>query len=417
MSYSKALERLYSLRRFGMSPGLDGISRLLDGLGHPERAFRAIHIAGSNGKGSTAALIESILRASGHRTGLYTSPHLCRFTERIRIAGEEIDRDTLASWVERVVPADSDPTFFDATTAIAFAAFAAAGVEIAVIETGLGGRLDSTNVFERPLATVVTGIALEHTEVLGGTLSEIAREKGGIFKRGVPAVIACDDEEARKTLLELAQSLSAPARVFDRDFSAVRHLPIGLCGEHQTRNAALAIEAVKASGVAVSDDAMKRGLLDVRWPGRMELCAPDVLLDAAHNPDGARALAKALPQVANGRAVTLVIGIVKEKDAAQVLAPLTPLAKRVIFTTPASDRARDPESLRAFLSHGDVTPEVISDPAEAIAVARDGKSLVVITGSIFLIGSARAILTSEPCDPISVQDPSPTKGSKGQSRS
>ena len=405
MSYAEALAQLASLQGFGVRLGLEGMEPLLERLGHPERRLNVFHIAGTNGKGSTAAFLDSILRQAGYKTGLYTSPHLCRFTERIRISGAEISESEVAEMIGALLACRGDATLFEVTTALAFKSFVDHGVDFALLETGLGGRLDATNVISAPLATVVTGVALDHTEVLGSTVEEIAREKAGIFKAGVPAVIACRDERAEAVLCEVAQRVGAPARLFGRDFFA-SSAPLGLAGSHQRVNAALAVEALAAAGLSIERRATERGLASARWPGRLELLAVDLLLDAAHNPEGARSLAEALPALSAGRAVTLVFGVVEGKDARGLLEPLLPLADRVIFTTPRSDRARDPRSLAALagsLGRSDATVE--PDLLRAVERARDGRCLVVAAGSLFLVGAVRALVTGEKTDPPGVQDP------------
>jgi dihydrofolate synthase/folylpolyglutamate synthase len=389
------LSRLFALRRFGVRPGLDVTRNALAAVRDPHLAVRAIHVAGTNGKGSTAAMIESMLRASGLRTGLYTSPHLCRFTERIRIGGHELDEDEAAVLAGRVLAAAPDATFFEVATVMAFLAFRAHGVDVAVLETGLGGRLDSTNVIEKPLVTVVTGIARDHAEVLGDTLAAIAREKAGILKPGAPAVIGCDDDEPRQVLLAEAARIGAPVHLRGRDFPDQVPFPVGLAGVHQQRNGALALRAVELA-TPLSDEAKREGLARVRWPGRFEFLTPDVLADAAHNPDGARALAAALP---TGRPITLIFGAVDDKDAAAMLSALAPRASRVILTRPPSPRATGPAKLLAYAPKAEIAPDL------AAALALAGPGLTLITGSIFLIGQARHLLLGEPMDPITAQDP------------
>jgi len=437
VTYRALLERLFARRRFGVRPGLDATRAALAALGDPHLGLRAIHVAGTNGKGSTAAIIDALLRAGGVRTGLYTSPHLSRFTERIRVDGAEIDASELAAIGERALDAAPEATFFEIVTVIAFAAFRARGVEVAVLETGLGGRLDATNVVDAPLATVVTGIAIDHAEVLGAGVAEIAREKAGIFKPGVPAVIGCHDPAACAVLLTEAERIGAPVSLRGRDFDAALMAPaagagsglryrgpggaleatLSLAGAHQVDNAALALCAVASAGFALDPAARRRALAQVRWPGRLEQVADDVLVDAAHNPDGARALAQALPAIVDGRPVVLVFGVVTDKDAAAMFAALAPLASRVILTRPDSPRACDPAALRARL-HGAIPLEVAPTLGEALAAARapaqprpvDGRApWVVVTGSIFLAAEARARLLGEAVDPISAQDPAAGK--------
>ncbi len=437
MTYREALERLFALRRFGVRPGLDGTRRALATVGNPERGLVTIHVAGTNGKGSTAAFTERILREGGVRTGLYTSPHLLRFTERIQIAGDEISDDEAAELAARVLDGAPETTFFEVATAMAFAAFRARGVEVAVVEAGLGGRLDSTNVVEAPRATVVTGIALDHTDVLGPTLLDIAREKAGIFKAGSPAIFACDDEAAAAVLDARAREAGAPVARLGRDFDGawdpdgsfryngkggtLRVAKLGLRGAHQAKNAALALAAAAELG-AFSDEVRARALANVNWPGRLELledrtgflkkarsaktdepAAPSVITDAAHNPDGARTLAAEMKNFA--RPIALVFGVVADKDAAAMLAALAPAADRVVLTRPSTPRARDPETLRPLAPNASdaiVTDSLAAALAEA---ARPPAATVVVAGSIFLVGEARRLLTGERADPLAVQDP------------
>lgn len=405
MTYDDMLQRLFALRRFGMRPGLDGMRALLAALGNPERGLAMVHVGGTNGKGSTAAMIEAALRASGRRTGLYTSPHLVRFTERIRVGGDEIGRDEAAALVGRALDAGGEHTFFEIATAAAFLAFAAHAVDVAVVEVGLGGRLDATNVIERPLVTVVTGVARDHTEVLGDSLAAIAREKAGIWKPGVPAVAACDDAAARAVLEAEAARVGAPLSLYGRDFDAGGLPPLALAGPHQARNAALARRALALlpPSLRPGDAAVARGFADVRWPGRLEWLAPDVLVDAAHNEEGARALGAALPALVGARPVTLVVGMVADKDARAILGALGPHAARVVATTPPSPRALPAAALAALWPGA----EAIADVAAALASARAGGGVTVVAGSLFLVGEARRLVTGEPSDATRVQDPLP----------
>ena len=399
-SYERTLARLFALRRFGVRPGLDAISVALARLGDPQRAFDVVHVAGSNGKGSTSAMIESILRTDGRHTGLYTSPHLARFTERIRVGGVELDRDAVAPLYEEVSAAGPELTFFELVTAMAFLAFQRAGVEVAVVEVGLGGRLDATNVLPRTLVSVVTGIALEHTEILGTTLRAIAREKAGILRRGVPAIVGAVPDEARAAITEVVIEVGAHARWYGSDFHAVDS---ALLGEHQRRNAAVAREAVLCLATPPGAHSVARGLATVRWPGRLELVCDDVLVDGAHNPDGAQALAVALPEIARGRAIHLIVAVVEDKDARALFEPLLSLASRVYVTTAPTPRARSAASLASLLTHPHVI--VCADPHAAVEEARCEGALCVVAGSLFLVGAVRAHLLGEPVDSIAAQDP------------
>jgi dihydrofolate synthase/folylpolyglutamate synthase len=397
MTYEEMLQRLFALRRFGMRPGLAGVRALLAGLGHPERALCAVHVGGTNGKGSTTAFVEAALRAHGVRTGAFTSPHLLRFTERITIGGVELGRDQAADLAARVLAVGGEFTFFEIVTAMAFVAFVERDVEVAVVEVGLGGRLDATNVLERPLATVVTSVGRDHTDVLGETLTAIAREKAGIWKPGVPAIFACDDEAAATVIAGEAARVGAPAQRYGRDFDDAGLPPLGLGGAHQRRNAALARRALASlpSQFRPSAQALADGLARVRWPGRLEWLTPTLLVDAAHNEEGARALAAALP----AGPFTLILGVVADKDARAIADALAPRAARVIATAPPSARALPATALAQLVPGADSAPDL----ATALAMARG--QVTVVAGSIFLVGEARRLVLGEPADALPVQDP------------
>lgn len=393
MTYDELLGRLAALKRYGMRPGLESMRELLDAHGRPFHSGPFVHVGGTNGKGSTAAMIEAALRADGRRTGLYTSPHLLRFTERIRVDGEEISRDYATQIADRVFAVTREHTFFEVATAMAFEAFAGAWCDIAVLEVGLGGRLDATNVIERPLAAIVTSVGLDHTDVLGPTIVDIAREKAGIFKRGCPALFAADDEAARVLQAEAERIGATPIERFGRDFDDAGLPTLALMGAHQRRNAALARRALEIVGVG--ERAIADGFASVRWPGRLEQLTPNVLVDAAHNEEGARALAAAWP----AGDWTLVVGVVADKDARAIVEPLMARAARVIATAPPSTRALPAAELAKLIPGAEVAPDL----STALAMAAGDR--VVIAGSIFLVGQARALVLGEPADPMAVQDP------------
>jgi dihydrofolate synthase / folylpolyglutamate synthase len=412
--YVATLERLRSLSRHGVHLGLERMERTLDRLGSPQRAFPSLHVAGTNGKGSTSAMLDACLRRAGLRTGLYTSPHLCRFTERIQVDGREIARGALSRYVDRALAVEPALTFFEAATVAAFCCFAEERVEIAVVETGLGGRLDATNVIT-PLVSVITRLGLDHTELLGLDLASVAREKAGILKPGVPALSAPAAPEAERVVSERASALGCRLRVAGRDFSLVEEeqrlvyrgaavldgLRLALAGDHQRENAALclaALEELRAQGRHIPDAALREGLAAVRWPGRLEQVDDRHLLDGAHNPDGARALARALGE---RRDLCLVVGILGPKDPRPVLEPLLPHAGRVVFTRPRSERAIPPEEL-APLVPGAATAV---DLAAALDLLRDDGRPRLVTGSLYLVGEARSLLLGEPCDPLPTADP------------
>src|SRR3954471_8257116 len=347
MPYAELLARLAGVRTLGVELGLDRMRLALARLGDPQTRFAAVQIAGTNGKGSTAAMTEAVLREAGVRTGLYTSPHLARFTERIRIDGREADGDRLAALDRRVAAIGVPLTYFEIATALAFLAMAEAGVELAVLETGLGGRLDAVTTCV-PCATAITSIGLDHTEYLGDTLAAIAREKAGILKPAVPCFVGRLPPEADDEIARAADAVGAPLFRFGRDFGP-SPFPAALPGGHQKENAALAVQLARAAGRhlgrPIADRAVERGLERVRWPGRCERVGDDLLFDCAHNVDGAGVLAATLPALASGRHVVLLAAIVGDKDADAMMAPLAPAAAAVVTTRSDNPRALAPEAL------------------------------------------------------------------------
>jgi dihydrofolate synthase/folylpolyglutamate synthase len=409
-AYRKLLARLQSVRTLGVSFGLDRVRLALDRLGGPERRFRAVQIAGTNGKGSTAAFLDSILRAAGLRTGLFTSPHLCRFSERIRVDGREVEGERLGQLDQAVAATGVPLTYFEISAVLAFLAFAEAEVDLAVLETGLGGRLDATTA-SHPLACAITSIALDHQDLLGKTIREIAHEKAGIARPRVPLFLGPLPAEALAEIERVAGETGAPLRRFGVDFAAP-DFPLALAGFHQVSNAAVAValahEVAFSMGLVLQGEIVNCGLAETRWPGRLERVAPDVLLDCAHNTEGAEALAVALPG-ASRRA--LVVSIVQGKDAAAMLATLCPHFDCIVATRSPSERSLAPEALAALVPRdGGRMVEVVADPGLALTRARDlvaPDGLVVVAGSIFLVGALRAQLLNEPVDAIAGSDPMP----------
>jgi dihydrofolate synthase/folylpolyglutamate synthase len=422
VGYPALLARLDSLRSLGVDFGLERVRQALAALGSPEQRLPAVQIAGTNGKGSTAAMAEAILRAAGWRTGLYTSPHLCRFTERIRIAGAEVDGDRLARLDAAVAATGVPLTYFEVATVLAFQVMAEERVELGVLETGLGGRLDAVTVCA-PLATAITSIGWDHMDFLGTSLASIAREKAGILKAGVPCFLARVPAEADAAIDEVARAVGAPLVRFGRELDIEPDLPApALAGAHQRANAALAValarEVARRQGRALPAESIAAGLTGVRWPARLERVetpAGEVLLDCAHNPEGAEVLAAALPAIARERRAVLVLSVVAGKDLGGVLRPLLPLFPEVIATRSRNPRALPPGELVAAVeafSHaaGTMAPRthVIDDARDAIAESRrlaGSTGLVVVAGSIFLAAEARAALLGERVDPQPVSDP------------
>ncbi|MFH0808904.1 MAG: folylpolyglutamate synthase/dihydrofolate synthase family protein [Pseudomonadota bacterium] len=419
MVEGSALNYLYSLRCSGIKLGLENVRSVLATLGDPQLALPCIHVGGTNGKGSVCAMLSEIFRQAGFRVGLYTSPHLSDFGERIQTDGRRLSPERLDSLVDLVRDAAAarkniSLTFFEFATAMALLEFASHGVEVAIIEVGMGGRLDATNVVS-PLVSVITNVSRDHTEYLGRTLAQVAGEKAGIVKPGVPAVTAARGP-ALAVVRERCREVGAPLLELGRHFRLrggekrgfsyegrtrrLSHLKLGLAGEHQACNASLVLAAVetaeKALGRVVPEEAIRAGLSRVSWPGRLERLgdSPLILLDGAHNPAGARALAAWLARHARGRLI-LVTGVCKDKDARGILRPLLPLAEVFVTCAAASERALNPEDLAEVarvLLRGQLTVEVV--PQVAAAVAR-GLQLagpddtVCVCGSLFVVGEAR----------------------------
>jgi dihydrofolate synthase/folylpolyglutamate synthase len=408
--YAALLARLGDVRALGVDLGLDRVRVGLARLGDPQTRFAAVQIAGTNGKGSTAAMADAVLREAGLRTGLYSSPHLARFTERIRVDGREADGDRLAVLDRRVAATEVPLTYFEIATVLAFLTFAEAGVEIAVLETGLGGRLDAVTTC-LPCATAITSIGLDHTEYLGDTLAAIAREKAGILKSGVPCFVGRLPSEADDEIARAAEAVGAPLFRFGRDFGP-SPFPTALAGTHQKENAALAAQLAREVGRhlgrPVADRAMARGLDGVRWPGRCERVGDDLVFDCAHNVDGAGALAATLPGLASGRRVVLVVSIVGDKDASAMLAALAPLAAAVVTTRSDNPRALAPAALAETARRHVGDAVACEDPFAALDEARRRAGpggLVVVCGSMFLVGMLRARVLGEPVDPLPTSDP------------
>jgi dihydrofolate synthase/folylpolyglutamate synthase len=410
---------MYALRRFGIKLGLDAIDAVLTDLGHPQNDYRIIHIAGTNGKGSVAAMLSTIFHEAGYRVGRYTSPHLERFNERICIDNAPIGDALVVSAYERVCATPRlgrELTFFEFTTAMALYAFARQKVEWAIVETGMGGRLDATNAV-RPELTVITNIALEHKAYLGNTLAAIAGEKAGIVKAGVPLVTGVSPGSARDVILKRAEGLGAPTYLKGRDFRCRqsregqfsyfgrahvwRHLIPGLQGRHQIENAALALAACETltgtGGVDISEEAIRNGLACSRWPGRLEVVCrrPLVILDGAHNLMAARQLARYLKEQYAHKKITLVIGVLEDKACEPILKELMAPCHRVIITQPVIDRAVPANKLAdiagKFAADVGVVPDVGAAVAQAMKQSADDE-VVCVAGSLYVVGEARSAL-------------------------
>lgn len=416
----EALAYFAGLNPSGIKLGLERVREALEALGHPERRYRVLHVAGTNGKGSTCAFSAAALRAAGHKVGLYTSPHLVRVNERFNVNGEDISSEVLGRRIlevlERYPAALADPlTYFEFGTVVGFWHFAQEAVDVVVLEVGLGGRLDATNACE-PLVTAITPVSFDHMEYLGHTLGAIAGEKAGILKPGVPVAVARQAPEAVEAIERRARELGAPVLLEGRDFSmeegpdgrltyrgpgrVLEGLTLSLRGPHQRQNAAVALAALSlldARGVAVLPDAARAGLASARWPGRLEEVGsqPAVVLDGAHNPAGVEVLLAGLRALYPGRRVHCVFGVVADKDRGPMIRALFPTCTSVHLTPLETPRSLAPEryveEARALCP--DVTPYSSLDDALAGARAKAGPDDVILcTGSLFLVGSVRARL-------------------------
>lgn len=451
-SYDDAVKYLYALQKHGIKLGLDNTNRLLSLLGNPQNSFKAIHIAGTNGKGSTSAMIAAVLKTTGFKVGLFTSPHMVSFTERIRVDDVEIEerevveltrevREIIES-TQRSAPSTQhsaisteestlnveprtlnlNPTFFEFVTAMGFLYFKREGVEWAVVETGMGGRLDATNVLA-PEVSVITNISYDHGEFLGETLEEIAGEKAGIIKKGVPVVSSAQEPEAMEVINGKAAEKGTDLFVHEKDFfSRAKHmdmygitfdyegkerlndLQVPLCGMHQVENASVAVKALELVGgkESIPSRFIREGLAHTKWQGRLELiknrgCSYDFLVDGAHNPKASRTLADSLKRyfIPRYEKIVLLLGIMSDKDTEGIMAPLLPLASEIIFTAPDYERAAPPQKLAeyagtlGFRSRATESVKASIDLAREIAESGPQKTLIVITGSFYTIGEAK----------------------------
>jgi dihydrofolate synthase/folylpolyglutamate synthase len=419
MTYFSAVAYLYRLQKHGIKLGLETMTALMVRLGMPQTRYRTLHIAGTNGKGSTAAIAAAVLQAAGYRVGLYTSPHLVEFRERIRVNGEMIVESQVAQLTEQLqtlCQPDLSPTFFEYTTAMAFQHFADSGVDVAVLEVGLGGRFDATNVVT-PMACAITTISLDHQEYLGTTRAAIAFEKAGIIKPGVPVVLGRLEDDAWRTIEQVAKEREAPVFRLHEDFCTEGEAPqqffyrglgmhydgltCALEGRHQLDNAACALTLVGAAaphGIAVTGEAVRTGLRAVNWAGRLEVVdrRPTLLLDGAHNPAAATVLADYLTRCDRShpsRPVVLVLGMMRDKDHRGFVEPLRGLVDEVVLTQANLPRSATAQELRASLDGLLPYPHVVPSLSDAMALARqlatpDG--LVCVTGSLMLVGECTA---------------------------
>lgn len=426
MDYQEALAWYQTLLRFGIRPGLARTAELLRRLGNPHQgSFAIFHITGTNGKGSVSAMVESVLRAGGHKTGLYTSPGLESFRERIQVNREPIPEEAVARLTPQVKAAVTamvadgfeQPTEFEVTTALAFCYYVEQQIDALVLEVGLGGRYDATNVIDHPLVTAITNVTLDHTNILGRTVAEIAFDKAGIIKPGVPCVTGASDE-AQAVLARVAHEVGAPLldarpevlahsvslrgqrvdlQVFDNAYTG---LELGLLGQHQVQNAAVAIgllTAARQQGFEVDSAAIRAGLRTVRWPGRFEVINPTspspIVLDCAHNVAGTAALAEALQAYFPGRKAVAVMGMLADKEVGESLQQLVPCLRATVLTTPESPRALPAEQAAALLPAA-LVAGVMPEPAAALRLAKQlvqPGEILLVTGSLHVVGPLRRL--------------------------
>jgi dihydrofolate synthase/folylpolyglutamate synthase len=436
MSYSETVSYLYNLRKEGIKFGLDNTITLMSALENPHTSFFSLHVAGTNGKGSTAAIIASVLSSSGLKIGLFTSPHLVSFTERIRVNNDEIREDEVISLAEEIRGTistiqsrfpDFSPTFFEVVTAMAMLYFNRKEIDTAVIEVGMGGRLDATNMIT-PEVSLITSIGNDHRQFLGETLREIAQEKAGIIKNNIPVVISPQDSEVVEVIESKAREKNTKVYLYGRDFcsilkrddfsgiyfdyhsgsSAIYDLHVPLTGGHQLYNASVAIKAVELVSErrlkqVITANLIRDGLKNLRWPGRLEIIKdePPILIDGAHNPDAALALSKALMKnfLRKFKRIILILGIMGDKDLEGIMRPLLPLAAEIILTSPDSERAASPArlaSVAASLGFPDVriapTIKDAMEIAEGLSLIAPRDSLIVATGSFYSIGEVKEVI-------------------------
>jgi dihydrofolate synthase/folylpolyglutamate synthase len=424
MEYESAIEYLYNLKIYGMSLGLERIEHLLKELDSPHKGLKAVHVAGTNGKGSVCAMLSSILSAADCKVGLFTSPHLISFEERIMVNQKKIPKNKVCHLVERIKPISESmvasgkfdhPTFFETACAMAFSHFHDENVDFAVLEVGLGGRLDATNVVT-PLASVITTIALDHTHVLGTTLEEVAREKAGIIKEHVPVVTGIEDDDILNIIENTCSEKNCKlyshkdygnyvnkesnldSQTFNIELKDHRYedLKIPLLGEHQLNNAliaALTVWVLKKKGIIIPNLSVRRGFETTLWPARLEIVQknPYIVLDCAHNPAGMRALNSALKGIFGHHRFTFVIGIMRDKDIPKIIEEIIPLAGNIIITKPKFERASESEKIEEEVKKHMSNVIVIEDVKEAIKHAKNNaekEDVICITGSIFNVGEA-----------------------------
>jgi len=396
--YKETLAWLYGLQRFGIKLGLENIQRLIAALQVELGDGRVIHVAGTNGKGSVCAMIDSILRAGRYRTGLFISPHLVTFRERIRVNGEMVSEEAVAKGLttirDLVRDWDPHPTFFEITTALALKHFSNAKIDIVILETGLGGRLDATNAVQ-PNVSIITPIELDHQQWLGDTIEKIATEKAGVIKPKIPVVAAAQPSDAEKVIHAQAAECEAPLQFVHDAYHKSR---VGLPGEHQKQNAALAIAALRAAKIDIDDSSIASGLSSVDWPARFQHWDDRIVIDGAHNPAAARVLAQTWRETFGDQRASLILAILSDKDLPGICAALAPIAAYVLLPKIRSERAVSPDDLAKVLSvkRPSLPYSITASIDEALAKAQSRPAPILIIGSLHFAGEVLACLHGEP---------------------
>lgn len=431
MNYNEALQFIHESHKFGMRLGLDNIKKLLELLGNPQNNLNIIHVAGTNGKGSTCSFISSILKESGYKVGLYTSPFLETFTERIRINGENIREEEVGKIVSlikekieiMVSEGYSYPTEFEIVTAMAFYYYNQEKVDFVALEVGLGGRYDATNVIDKPVVSAITSISLDHTGILGDTLGKIAFEKGGIIKEDCPTIVYPQQEAASEVIKNICDEKSS--KYIECDFKNIeikssninsqiyncningkklRDLEIKLIGDHQIKNSIVALNVIEYLNdikiTNISEENIRKGLLETKWPGRIEKISenPMFIIDGAHNEEGAKSLANSIDKYFEDKNKVLVIGMLEDKDIESVLDLLVPKFNTVITTTPDNPRAIDANKLKEKIERYNIEVNCKPNIKEAVDYALEisNKDDVIISaGSLYMIGNVRSIIVNK----------------------
>ena len=415
MTYQEAIEYIHSINWAFCKPGLERIGELCEKLGHPEKKLKFIHVAGTNGKGSFCSMTESVLRAAGYKTGLYTSPYIREFNERMQINGENISDAELAELTEYIKPIadamEDKPTEFELITAVAFEYFARHKCDIVVLETGLGGRLDSTNIIDTPVLSVITGIALDHTAILGDTVEKIAAEKAGIIKKGVPVIFGGEDATAASVIKAKAdemgseftqvdysklENINATLDGTDFDYGCLKGLHINLLGLYQPKNASVVLNAINAlntQGFSISEEQLRKGLESAVWHARFEKVAkePLVIFDGAHNPQGIEQAVKSIKHYFGKNKVYLLTGVPKDKNYEEIAKMLSTVAKKAFTLTPDSPRALSSSDYAEVLRNSGIDATAFDSIEKAFITARstaknDGVPLVCL-GSLYVYAS------------------------------